>query len=94
MLGHRRLTHWMVSAQCAAPPSSRSSRSTQVMTVCSRLSSASMVATRSGSPGSGGNGRPVATSQKRHERVQVSPRIMIVSARRVQHSPMLGHEAL
>ena len=45
-------------------------------------------------PGSGGSGRPVVTSQNRHERVQMSPRIMIVSARRVQHSPMFGQLAL
>src|SRR5690606_37072950 len=31
---------------------------------------------------------------KRHDRVQMSPRIMIVRARRVQHSPMLGQLAL
>ena len=42
----------------------------------------------------GGSGRPVVTSQNRHERVQMSPRIMIVSARRVQHSPMFGQLAL
>jgi len=47
-----------------------------------------------GSSGSGGSGRPVATSQNRHDRVQMSPRIMIVSARRVQHSPMFGQLAL
>ena len=46
----------MVAAQWAAPPSFRSSRSTQVMTVWRRPSSASMVATRSGSSGSAGSG--------------------------------------
>src|SRR6185436_10853055 len=43
---------------------------------------------------SGGSGRPVGTSQNWHERVHVPPRIMIVSACRFQHSPMLGHDAL
>jgi hypothetical protein len=37
---------------------------------------------------------PVLTSQNRHERVQMSPRIMIVSARWFQHSPMFGQLAL
>src|SRR5688572_16520556 len=37
---------------------------------------------------------PIFTSQKRHDRVQMSPRIMIVSARRLQHSPMFGQLAL
>jgi hypothetical protein len=53
-----------------------------------------MVATRSGSPRSTGSGRPVLTSQNRHDRVQMSPRIMIVSARWFQHSPMFGQLAL
>ena len=83
-----------VAAQCAAPPSSRSSRSTQVITVWRRSSAASISATRRGSSASGGSGRPVGTSQKRQLRVQMPPRIMIVSARRLQHSPMLGQEAL
>ena len=84
----------MVAAQWAAPPSFRSSRSTQVMTVWRRPSSASMVATRSGSSGSAGSGRPVGTSQNWQDRVQMPPRIMMVSDCRFQHSPMLGQDAL
>ena len=81
ILGHAALTARIVSAQCAAPKSARSSRSTHVITVCSSASSPSISATRRGSSGSGGSGRPVVTSQNRHDRVQMSPRIMIVSAR-------------
>ena len=94
MCGDAALTRRIVSAQCAAPKSARSSRSTHVITVCSRSRRASISATRRGSSGSTGSGRPVVTSQNRHERVQMSPRIMIVSARRVQHSPMFGQLAL
>ena len=39
-------------------------------------------------------GRPVGTSQNRQERVHTSPRIMMVNDRRLQHSPMLGQDAL
>jgi len=53
-----------------------------------------MVATCSGSSGSGGSGRPVGTSQNWQERVQIPPRIMMVSDWRFQHSPMFGHDAL
>jgi len=53
-----------------------------------------MVATRAGSSGSAGKGRPVGTSQNWQERVQMPPKIMMVSDRRFQHSPMFGQVAL
>jgi len=53
-----------------------------------------MVATRSGSAGSGGSGLPVGTSQNLHERVHSPPKIMMVSDFALQHSPTLGQEAL
>ena len=50
-------------------------------------------ATRSGSLGSSGAGRPVATLQKAQARVQTSPMIMKVACFCSQHSPMLGQAA-
>jgi len=50
--------------------------------------------TFSGSLGSGGGGaRLVFIAQKRHPRVQVSPKSMIVAVPPDQHSPMLGQRA-
>ena len=80
----------IVRAKIPAPPSSRSSRSTEVMTACLRPSSATDSATRNGSPRSSSVGRPEVTAQKRHARVQTSPRIMKVAVRRFQRSKMLG----
>jgi len=83
----------MTRAKCAAPPSSRSSLSTEVMTACFRPMRATASATRAGSSSSTGPGRPVATLQKAQARVQISPRIMKVAWRRVQHSPRFGQAA-
>ncbi len=82
-----------VSAKCAAPPSARSSRSTEVTTTCLRPMWATASATRWGSVGSSGSGRPVATLQKAQARVQTSPMIMKVACLTDQHSPMLGQAA-
>ena len=38
-------------------------------------------------------GRPVATAQNLHARVQMSPRIMNVAVPAPQHSPIFGHLA-
>ena len=76
-----------------APPSSRSSRSTDVMTTCARPSPRTARASRRGSSGSTASGRPVFTLQKPHFRVQTRPRIMNAACLRDQHSPMLGHAA-
>ena len=81
------LTNWL------APPSGRSSRSTEVTTICSRPSSAAAIATCSGSSGSTARGMPVLTLQKAQARVQVSPRIITVACFLVQHSPMFGQAA-
>ena len=83
----------MVAAIWAAPPSSRSSRSTEVTTTWSRPSFSTAIATFSGSSGSSGKGLPVATLQKAQARVQVSPMIMKVECFFDQHSPMLGQPA-
>ena len=81
------------SAKWAAPPSSRSSRSTEVITTCFRPILATASATRWGSVGSSASGRPVLTLQKAQARVQVSPMIIMVAWRTDQHSPMLGQDA-
>src|SRR5262249_22466760 len=83
----------MVAAKCWAPPSSRSSRSTEVMTMCVRPSSATAKATFSGSFGSRACGSPVRTLQKAQARVQVSPMIIMVAWCPAQHSAMLGQHA-
>ncbi len=91
--GQASRTLTIVSAQSAAPPSGRSSRSTLVMTMCLSSVPRSASATRRGSWRSVVVGLPVLTLQKPQARVQVSPRIMIVATPRVQHSPKLGHDA-
>ena len=83
----------MVSAKTWAPPSVRSSRSTEVMTACRMPIRAIDSATRRGSSSSSQVGRPVLTAQKAQARVQVSPRIMKVAVPALQHSPMLGQWA-
>ncbi len=88
--GERRRTARMVFAQMSAPPSSRSSRSTQVITQCFTPISSTLRATRAGSKGSTASGRPVATEQKPQLRVHTLPRIMNVAVPAPQHSPMFG----
>ena len=83
----------IVCAKCSAPPSARSSRSTDVMTTCASPSSATAAATLVGSALSNGPGSPVATLQKAQARVQVSPMIIMVAWLCAQHSPMLGQAA-
>ena len=86
-------TSRIVSAHTGAPPSLSSSRFTEVMTMCFRRMRATVSPTRRGSSRSSVGGRPVAMWQNPQERVQTSPRIMIVAVPRDQHSPMLGHLA-
>ena len=76
-----------------APPSGKSSRSTEVMTTCAKLNVATASATCCGSRGSTAFGRPVATLQKAQARVQIAPRIIIVACFFCQHSPRFGHAA-
>ena len=78
---------------CPAPPSGRSSRSTEVMTMCSRPSLAAASATCSGSAASTARGMPVFTLQNAQARVQTSPRIITVACFLLQHSPMFGQAA-
>ena len=83
----------MTATKWPAPPSGRSSRSTEVMTTWRRPSVATAPATRAGSPESSGSGTPVRTLQKAQARVQVSPMIIMVAWRCDQHSPMFGQAA-
>src|SRR6201996_739993 len=80
----------MVSAQMIEPPSRRSSRSTDVITQCFTCISFTEFATRLGSSVSTASGRPVATAQNEHERVQMLPSIINVAVPAPQHSPILG----
>ena len=91
--GHCARMARMVCAKCSAPPSGRSSRSTEVTTTCCSPSLAVASATRSGSPGSSAPGSPVLTLQNAQARVQVSPMIMKVACFFSQHSPILGQPA-
>ena len=83
----------MQSTKCWAPPSRRSSRSTEVITTYFRPMSAMVAASLSGSAASGGLGRPWATSQNEQRRVQTSPRIMKVAVPWPKHSWMFGQLA-
>jgi hypothetical protein len=78
---------------CSAPPSARSSRSTEVITTWFSPSFSTATATRPGSNTSSASGRPVATLQNVHPRVQISPMIIIVAWPWDQHSPTLGQPA-
>src|SRR5690606_33497552 len=78
-----------VSAHMVDPPSFRSSRSTEVMTQCFTSINRTDSATRLGSSRSTAKGRPVATAQNEHERVQIFPKIINVTVQSQQHSPIL-----
>ena len=82
-----------LAAKWLAPPSARSSRSTEVTTTCARPILATASARCSGSSGSTAPGMPVRTLQKAQARVQVSPMIRKVACFFSQHSPMLGQPA-
>ena len=88
-----RRTARMQAAKCAAPPSRRSSRSTEVITTNFSFIAAMARARFSGSSASSGNGRPCATSQNGQRRVQSRPMIMNVAVPWLKHSPRFGHEA-
>jgi hypothetical protein len=83
----------MVSAKIAAPPSSRSSRSTDVITTYCKPIVCTASATRAGSATSSSVGLPCGTAQYPQARVQTSPRIMKVAVPWCQHSPMFGQRA-
>ncbi|VVN45305.1 hypothetical protein PS673_05698 [Pseudomonas fluorescens] len=81
------------STKCWAPPSRKSSRSTEVITTYFRRSSAMATARFIGSLASSGLGRPWPTSQNGQRRVQMSPMIMKVAVPPEKHSPRLGQDA-
>ena len=68
-----------VAAKCPAPPSSRSSRVTEVMTTCLSPRLTAARATRSGSSASRTSGRPGVMLQKAQLRVQTCPMIRNVA---------------
>src|ERR1700689_5553243 len=82
-----------VAAKCAAPPSGKSSRSTDVTTTCCKPSRATASAIRRGSSLSSGRTLPCATAQYGQLRVHTSPISMKVAVRCEKHSPMLGQHA-
>src|SRR5471030_1840225 len=83
----------MQSAKCWAPPSRRSSRSTEVITTYLSFRSAMAMARLCGSLTSSGFGRPWPTSQNGQRRVQMSPMIMKVAVPPEKHSPRFGQDA-
>lgn len=93
------LIFMIVSAKCAAPPSAKSSRSTDVRTTYPNPHRLSASAVFSGSWGSNAAGLLlVFTEQNRQPRVHVSPINMIVAVAALlldppQQSLMLGHRA-
>ena len=96
MWGARALMPRTVRAKWSAPPSGRSSRSTDVSTTYPTPHAATAAAVCSGSSGSGGAGvAAVLTAQKRQPRVQVSPSSMMVAVPDppFQHSPTFGQRA-
>ena len=76
-----------------APPSSRSSRSTEVITACFKFNFLTADEILNGSNESNFLGFPVLTSQKAHALVQISPIIKKVACRLLQHSVILGQLA-
>ena len=81
----------MQSAKCCAPPSLRSSRSTDVITTYFKPMSAIARANCRGSSMSRALGLPCATSQNGQRRVQISPMIINVAVPPLKHSPRFGH---
>src|SRR6478735_12549938 len=74
----------------SAPRSFNSSRFTEVITACLTPINLMASATRLGSSRSYSVGRPVATAQNVHDRVQTFPRIINVAVPAPQHSPIFG----
>ena len=80
-------------AICSAPPSSKSSLHTEVITIYLKPHSLIALATLSGSPASSKNGLPLLTAQNLQPLVHMSPMIIIVAVPVPQHSDILGHLA-
>ena len=90
VVGQRARMARMVCAKCSAPPSARSSRSTEVDRDMGQAELEGGSATCSGSAASSAPGMPVLTLQNAQARVQVSPMIMKITCFLSQHSPMFG----
>ena len=80
----------IVSTQILAPPSFKSSLSTEVITACLTSINLTDRATFLGSKTSTAKGLPVITLQKPHDRVHIFPNIIKVAVPAPQHSPILG----
>ena len=81
----------MTAAKIVLPPSARSSRATEVMTVCRSPIAATASPVRRGSSQSiQPFGFPGGTAQKPQRRVHRAPRIMMVAVPRDQQWPRLG----
>ena len=84
----------IVCAKIVLPPSFRSSRHTEVITVWRSFIAWTLSPTRRGSSQSTYPlGRPGATAQKPQRRVHISPRIMMVAVPRSQQWPRFGQRA-
>ena len=92
--GHSRRNARTTEHHCAAPPSARSSLSTDVTTTWRKRIARAESATRAASSTLGGNGTPEAVAQNRQRRVHTSPRIIKVAVPSRQHSPWFGHRPL
>ena len=82
-----------VLAKCCAPPSSKSSLSTEVITTCFKPSLLTAIATLAGSNKSKSLGFPVDTLQKAQALVHISPNIIKVACFFDQQDPILGQDA-
>src|ERR687889_2818844 len=92
IVGHKSFIALIVLAMCSAPPSSKSSLHTEVITTYLNPHSLIALATLSGSPASSKTtGLPLLTAQNLHPLVHMSPMIIIVAVPVLQHCGMLGH---
>src|SRR5690554_546324 len=89
--GFNLLISLIVSAQCSAPLSGKSSLSTEVITQCFKPISLTLLAIFFGSLLSNGNGLPESVAQNLQLLVHISPAIIKVAVPLLQHSPILGH---
>src|SRR3546814_18474186 len=83
----------MHSTKWPAPPSRKSSRSTDVITTYDSFIAAILRAKFTGSSTSSASGRPWPTSQKGQRRVHLTPIIMNVAVHLTKHSPIFGKDA-
>jgi len=86
-------TAFIQVAKCAAPPSDKSSRVTEVITTYFKFIRATASDSLIGSAASRGCGMPGVTLQKWQLRVQVFPMIIKVAVPQPKHSPKFGQAA-